>query len=187
MGRLIYSSIASLDGLVADERGNFDWAAPDEELHAFVNDLERPIGTYLYGRRMYEVMRSWASADLLEDEAPVIRDFAAIWQAADKVVFSRTLEHAATPRTRIVREFDADGVGEMKARSERDLTIGGAELASIAFALGLVDECQLFLAPVIVGRGKRALPADTMVWLELLEQRRFAAGSVFLRYRVRPS
>lgn len=187
MGRLIYSSIASLDGLVADERGAFDWAQPDREVHAFVNDLERPIGTYLYGRRMYEVMRYWASPELLGDDERVIRDFAAIWQSADKVVFSRTLERASTPRTRMVREFDADRVSEMKARSDRDLTIGGAELAAAAFALGLVDECQLFLAPVIVGRGKRALPSETMVRLELLEQRRFAAGSVFLRYAVRPS
>lgn len=185
MGRLIYSAIVSLDGYSADERGNFDWGTPDDEVHAFVNDLERPVGTYLYGRRMYDVMKYWESAALLEDERQVERDFAAIWQAADKVVFSRTLAHASTARTRIVRELDADAVREMKAKSERDLGIGGAELAAAAFALGLVDECQLFLAPIIVGRGTHALPTDTTVRLELREERRFRSGFVFVGYRVR--
>lgn len=187
MGRLIYSSIVSLDGYSADERGNFDWAAPDEEVHAFVNDLERPIGTYLYGRRMYEVMTYWASAGLLEDPSPIARDYAAVWQAADKVVFSRTLAHPSTARTRIAREFDVDVVRELKRGSERDLSIGGAELANAAFALGLIDECQLFLAPIIVGGGKRALPAQTVVPLELQRERRFRSGFVFVGYRVRSS
>lgn len=187
MGRLIYSAIVSLDGFSADERGNFDWAEPDAEVHAFVNDLVRPVGTYLYGRRMYDVMRYWASAALLEDEQEVARDFAAIWQAADKVVFSRTLAQESTPRTRIERVLDADVVRDMKTGSDRDLGIGGAELAAAAFALGLVDECQLFLAPIIVGRGRRALPADTVVRLQLVQERRFRSGFVFLGYRVRSS
>ncbi len=187
MGRLIYSAIVSLDGYSADERGNFDWAAPDEEVHAFINDLERPVGTYLYGRRMYDVMRYWASDALLEDPSPVARDFATIWRAAEKVVFSRSLAQASTERTRIARELDADLVREMKRSSERDLSIGGADLAAAAFAMGLVDECQLFLAPIIVGGGTRALPAGTVVRLELLRERRFRSGFVFVGYRVRSS
>ena len=182
MAKLIYSAIASLDGYVADERGDFDWAAPDEEVHAFVNDLERPIGTYLYGRRMYETMVAW---ETMADEAPVMQDFARIWQAADKIVYSRTLEKASSARTRIEREFDAAAVRQMKASAERDITVGGAELAGVALRAGVVDEIQLFLNPVAVGGGKRALPDGVRLGLELLDECRFGNGVVYLHYRVR--
>jgi dihydrofolate reductase len=181
MARLIYSAIASLDGYVADETGTFDWAAPDEEVHAFVNDLERPIGTYLYGRRMYETMVSWETVD---DGAPVSRDFAAIWRAADKVVYSRTLEDVGSARTRIEREFDPEIVRAMKASAPRDITVGGAELAGVALRAGVVDEIQLFLNPVVVGGGKHALPGGVRLGLDLLDERRFGNGVVYLRYRV---
>ncbi len=185
MARLIYSAIASLDGYVADEESNFDWAAPDEEVHAFVNDLERPVGTHLLGRRMYETMVFWETVDTGPDQEPVMRDFAEIWRAADKVVYSRTLAEAPSARTRIEREFDPDVVRELIASASRDVAVGGAELAGEAFRAGLVDECQLFLAPVIVGAGKRALPAGVFARLELLDQRRFDSGFVYLRYDVR--
>ena len=187
MARLIYSAIASLDGYVADEDGNFDWAAPDEEVHGFVNDLERPIGTYLYGRRMYDTMVYWETADAVADQPPVMLDFARIWQSADKIVYSRSLERARSARTRIERDFDPDAIRLLKASAERDLTVGGAELAAQAFRAGLVDECQLFLAPVLVGGGTRALPDGVRLRLELLDERRFPGGVVFLRYRAAPS
>jgi dihydrofolate reductase len=187
MARLIYSAIASLDGYVADEEGTFDWAAPDEEVHAFVNDLERPIGTYLYGRRMYDTMVYWETADAVADEHPVALDFARIWQSADKIVYSRSLERARSGRTRIERHFDPDAVRVLKAGAERDLTVGGAELAAQAFQAGLVDECQLFLTPVLVGGGTRALPDGVRLGLVLLDERRFQGGVVFLRYRAGPS
>jgi dihydrofolate reductase len=179
MAKLIYSAIASLDGYVADEDGKFDWAAPDDEVHAFVNDLERPIGTYLYGRRMYEVMAAWETMDA---EAPAMRDFAQIWRAADKVVYSRTLESASTARTRIERDFDPEAVRQMKAAAGPDLTVGGPELAAEALRAGLVDEVQLFLTPVLVGGGKRSLPRDVRKDVELLDERRFGSGVVYLRY-----
>jgi dihydrofolate reductase len=181
MGNLIYSAITSLDGYVADAEGNFDWAAPGDEVHAFVNDLERPVGTYLYGRRMYEMMVPW---ETMTDERPVMRDFAAIWKAADKIVYSRTLESTTSARTRIEREFDPEAVRALKASAERDLTVGGAELAGHALRAGVVDEIQLFLNPVVVGGGKRALPDGVRVGLELLDARRFGSGVVYLRYRV---
>jgi len=181
MANLIYSAIASLDGYIADENGNFDWAAPDEEVHAFVNDLERPVGTYLYGRRMYETMAVWETM-ALDDEPPVMHDFAAIWRAADKVVYSRTLDNVSTRRTRLEREFDADAVREMKAGAARDIGVGGAELAAQAIRAGLVDELHLLLAPVVVGGGAQALPAGTRMDLDLREERRFGNGTVFLRY-----
>jgi dihydrofolate reductase len=184
MAQLIYSAISSLDGYIADEDGNFDWGAPDEEVHAFVNDLERPVGTYLYGRRMYEVMAVWETIRTT-DEPPAIRDFAEIWRAADKVVYSRTLETASSARTRIERDFDPESVRRMKAAAGRDLAVGGPELAAQAFAAGLVDECHLFLAPIIVGGGKRSLPDGVRVGLELLDERRFGNGMVHLRYRTR--
>jgi dihydrofolate reductase len=199
MVKLIYSAIASLDGYVADEDGNFDWAEPDAEVHAFVNDLERPIGTYLYGRRLYEVMVYWETLPDLAQEPPVIQDFAHIWQAAEKVVYSRTLaqeRNAVGPlsltaygpgtRTRIEREFDPEAVRHMKAAAARDLSVGGPELAAQALAAGLVDECQLFLTPVAVGGGNPALPRHLRLRLELLDERRFASGVVYLRYRVAP-
>jgi dihydrofolate reductase len=180
MASLIYSAIASLDGYVEDERGNFDWAAPDEEVHAFVNDLERPVGTHLYGRRMYETMVYWETDD---DQAEVARDYAEIWRAAEKVVYSRTLQTASSERTRIEREFDAAAIRQLKERARSDISIGGAELAGQAIADGLVDECHLLLAPVLVGSGKRALPAGVHAELELLEARSFRSGVVYLHYR----
>jgi len=183
MGKLTYSAIASLDGYVADEAGKFDWAEPDEEVHRLVNDLERPVGTYLYGRRMYEVMAYWETAHALPDQPPFVRDFAEIWQAADKIVYSKTLETAATARTRIERDFDPETVRQLKASAERDITVGGPDLAAQAIRAGLVDEYQLFLAPIVVGGGKQSLPDDVRLELELLDERRFGSGVVYLRYR----
>ena len=180
MAKLIYSAITSLDGYVADEDGNFDWAEPDEEVHSFVNDLERPVGTYLYGRRMYEVMAAW---ETLADQRPAMRDFAAIWQAADKVVYSRTLEAASTTRTRIERDFDPEAVRQLKAAAERDFTVGGPTLGAQAITAGLVDEYHLFVWPVVVGGGKPFLPDRVRLQLELLDERRFGNGAVYLRYR----
>jgi dihydrofolate reductase len=184
MAKLIYAAIASLDGYVADADGSFDWAAPDEEVHAFVNDLERPIGTYLYGRRMYEVMRFWETAHTLPDEPSIVRDYAAIWQAADKVVYSTTLEAVSTARTRLERAFDPEAVRRMKASAEQDLSVGGPTLAARAIAAGLIDECHLFLVPAVVGGGTRALPDGVHLTLDLLDERRFARGTVYLRYRI---
>ena len=185
MAKLIYSAITSLDGYVADEEGNFDWAAPDEEVHSFVNDLERPIGTYLYGRRMYEVMRAWETMDTGPEQPPVVEDFAKIWQAADKIVYSKTLETATSARTRIEREFDPEAVRQLKAQAARDITVGGPELAAQALEAGLVDELHLFLSPIVVGGGKQSLPNGVNVELELLDERRFGNGVVHLRYRTR--
>jgi dihydrofolate reductase len=183
VGDLIYSAIASLDGYIADEKGKFGWGAPDEEVHAFINELLRPVGTYLYGRRMYEVMRAWETPDALPDATPAMLEFADVWRAADKVVYSRTLETVTTQRTRLEREFDVDAVRALKASAERDLTVAGPELAAHAFRAGLVDEYQLFAAPVLVGGGTRAVPDGVRMQLELAEQRRFDAGFVYLRYR----
>ena len=182
MAKLTYGAISSLDGFVADNDGKFDWAEPDAEVHAFVNDLERLAGTHLYGRRLYEVLVAWETIDKDRDQPPVILDFAKIWQAADKIVYSRTLETVSSARTRIEREFDPDGVRELKATSERDLLIGGPELAGEAIRAGLVDEYHLLLAPVLVGGGKRALPDGVRVDLELLDERRFASGFIYLGY-----
>jgi dihydrofolate reductase len=184
MAKLIYSAIASLDGYTADEQGNFDWAAPDDELHAFVNDRMRPIGTHLYGRRMYETMVAWETEDTSDDAAPVMRDFADLWQAADKIVYSRTLEKASSARTRIERSFDSESVRKLKAEATRDIVVGGAELAGEALRAGLVDELELFLVPVVVGGGTRALPDDVRLELELRDERRFGNGTVQLRYAV---
>lgn len=183
MAKLIYSAITSLDGYVEDENGMFDWAAPDEEVHAFANDLERSIGTYLYGRRMYEVMAFWETAHTLPDQPPVERDFAEIWRAADKVVFSKTLGKVSSARTRIERAFDPEAVRQMKATAHHDISVGGPDLAAQAIKAGLVDECHLFLTPVVVGAGKRSLPIDVRLKLELLDERRFASGVVHLHYR----
>jgi dihydrofolate reductase len=185
MAKLIYSAIASLDGYIADEDGNFDWAAPDEEVHAFVNDLERPVGTYLYGRRMYETMVFWETAHTFADQRPVMQDFAEIWQAADKVVYSRTLAAVSSARTRIERDFDPEAVRQLKASAGRDLTVGGPHLAAEAIRAGLVDEYQLFLTPFVVGGGNQALPNNIRLKLELLDERRFGGGVVYLRYRTR--
>jgi dihydrofolate reductase len=182
MAKLIYSAITSLDGYVADEDGNFDWAEPDEEMHTFVNDLERPVGTYLYGRRMYEVMVNWETANIVADQLPFIRDFAEIWQAADKIVYSKTLETVSSARTRIERNFDPDAVRQMKAAVGSDITVGGSDLAAQAFKAGLVDECHLFIAPIVVGGGTQSLPNNVRLKLELLEERRFGNGIVHLHY-----
>ena len=182
--RLTYSALASLDGFVEDERGTFDWAAPDEEVHAFVNELEQPVGTYLYGRRMYETMVFWETVDTVS-EPQVMRDFAAIWRAAEKVVYSRTLGGVSSERTRLEREFDPDAVRELVASADRDVAIGGAELAGRAFEAGLIDECQVFIAPVVVGAGKRSLPEGVFARLELLDQQHFESGFAYLRYGVK--
>ena len=183
MAALIYLAIMSLDGYVADEEGDFGWGEPDEEVHAFVNALMRPVGTYLYGRRMYETMAWWEDPAHVEGEPRVMQEFAEVWRAAEKVAYSRTLETVSTARTRIERELDPEAIRLLKEGSERDLAIGGAELAGQAIRARLVDEYQLFLAPVVVGGGKRALPDGARVGLELLEERRFGNGMVYLRYR----
>lgn len=185
MAKLIYSFIASLDGCIEDAGGRFDWAAPGEEAHAFINQLEAPVRTHLYGRRMYETMIAWETDQALAEHSPTTREFAAIWQAADKVVYSTTLAEAPTQRTRIERRFIADDVRALKAASGSDLAVGGAELAGHAFAAGLVDECHAFLAPAVVGGGKRALPDDVRLDLELTDERSFGDGMVYLRYAIR--
>jgi dihydrofolate reductase len=184
MAKLIYSAITSLDGYVADENGKFDWGEPDEEVHTFVNDLQRPVGTYLYGRRLYEVMLAWETLDLA-DQPPFIQDFAGIWRAADKIVYSKTLEAVSSARTRIERDFDVEAVRQMKAAAGRDITVGGPDLAAQAFEAGVVDECHLFVAPIVVGGGKQSLPDKVRLELELLDERRFGNGMVHLRYRTR--
>jgi dihydrofolate reductase len=186
MAKLIYSALTSLDGYVADEDGNFDWAKPSEEVHVFVNDLERPVGTYLFGRRMYEVMAYWETADTVADQPPVVRDYAKIWQTAEKIVYSRTLAEVSSANTRIEREFDIDAVRQLKATADRDIGVGGPELAAQAIEAGLVDELHLFLSPVVVGGGKPSLPDKVRLELELLDERRFANGVVHLHYRTRP-
>jgi dihydrofolate reductase len=182
--KLIYSAIASLDGYVEDDGGGFGWAAPDEEVHAFVNDLERGVGTYLYGRRMYETMVFWETAGMDDYAQAVSRDYARIWRSAEKVVYSRTLETVASARTRIEREFDHDAVRRLKESSDKDISVGGAQLAGQALAAGLVDELQLLLNPIVVGGGKAALPDGVRTGLELQDERRFAGGVVYLRYAV---
>jgi dihydrofolate reductase len=184
VGRLIYSAITSLDGYIEDAQGRFDWAAPDDDVHAFVNELERRVGTYLYGRRMYETMVYWENPPELAEQPPPVREFAQIWQAADKIVYSRRLQAATSARTRIEHEFDAEAVRELKATAAGDLTVGGSELAAQAVAARLVDAYQLFLVPVLVGGGKRAFPDDRLrLNLELLDERHFGNGTVYLHYR----
>jgi dihydrofolate reductase len=185
LAKLVYLVIMSLDGYVADERGSFDWAAPDEEVHTFVNDLARPVGTYLYGRRMYEVMVYWETAHTLAGQPRIALDFAEVWQAADKIVYSSTLERASSARTRIERDFDAEAVRRMKTQAGGDIAVGGPDLAAQAIKAGLVDEWHLFVAPVVVGGGKQALPAGVRLGLELLGERRFGSGMVYLHYRTR--
>ena len=186
MAKFIYFVIMSLDGFIEDDNGNFDWAAPDEEVHTFVNDLVRPVGTYLYGRRMYEVMTVWETDPSLAVDAPATQDFAQIWQAADKVVYSSTLSAVSTTRTRLERVFEPETVLQMKLASKWDMAVGGPELAAQAFRAGLVDECQLIVAPVLVGTGKLALPRHHRLKLGLREERRFGNGMVFLRYDTMP-
>ncbi len=185
MAHLIYSAISSLDGYIEDPDGKFDWAAPDEEVHRFINNLERSAGTYLYGRRMYETMLVWETDPDVAADSPLTRDFAELWQAADKIVYSRTLQAVSTRKTRLERTLDPQTIRQLKAAVEQDILIGGPELAAHAFRSGLIDECQLFLTPIIVGGGKQSLPDDVRLELELLEERRFGNGVVFLRYRTR--
>ena len=182
MAKLMYAAMTSLDGYVADEGGTFDWAEPDEEVHTFVNDLERPIGTYLYGRRLYEVMLAWETISLA-GQPPFVRDYAEIWRKADKIVYSTTLETIDSARTQIEREFDREAVRQLKASRGRDLSVGGAELGAHALEAGLVDELHLFLAPIVVGGGKQSLPDDLRLELDLLSERRFGNGVVHLHYR----
>jgi dihydrofolate reductase len=185
MARLIYSAIASLDGYVADPDGNFDWSAPDEEVHRFINDLERSVGTLLLGRRMYEALVYWEIAHTDPDLTPAMQDFAGIWRATDKIVYSMTLETPSSARTRIEREFDPDAIRQLTAVAQRDLSVGGPELAAQAIRAGLVDEYHMFLTPFVVGGGTPALPAGVRLGLELLDERRFGNGTVFLQYRAR--
>jgi dihydrofolate reductase len=184
MARLIYSAITSLDGYIEDADGRFDWGVPDEETHAFINDLARPVRTYLYGRRMYEVMSAWETDSTLGEQSPAMRGFAEIWRAADKVVYSSTLDAVSTSRTRLERRFDPDAIRKLKRDTDADMTVAGPELAGHAFRAGLVDECQLFLAPVACGAGKRGLPEGVRLDLVLIDERRFPNGMVFLRYDV---
>ena len=186
MANLIYAAITSLDGYIEDAEGKFDWSVPDEEVHAFVNDLEWPIDTYLYGRRMYETMVFWENPPTDSDEPPVFWDYARLWQAAEKVVYSRTLESASSARTRIEREFDPVAVRQLKESAVAPISIGGADLASQAIAAGLVDECHFFLCPIVVGGGKRAVSDNVRTELELLDERRFQNGVVHVHYRLHP-
>ncbi len=186
MARLIHFAITSLDGYIADEDGAFDWSTPDEEVHAFINDLVRPFGTHLYGRRMYEVMAVWETWHTLPEQPAVMLDFARIWQAADKVVYSTTLEAVSTARTRLEQSFDPEAVRRMKAEAQQDLMVGGARLAAHMIKAGLVDEWRLILAPVIVGGGTHLLPGGVRVGLELQDECRFDNGMVYLRYRTKP-
>lgn len=185
MAELVYSALCSLDGFVADRDGSFDWAAPDEEVHGFVNELQRGLGTHLYGRRMYEVMQVWETFPDLPDPAGVLTDYAGIWRAADKVVYSTTLPQVSSSRTRLVPRFVADEVMALKASASADLGIGGPTLAAEAIRAGLVEEYQLFLSPVVVGGGTPALPAEVRLDLRLVEEQRFTSGVVFVRYRLR--
>jgi dihydrofolate reductase len=185
MGKLIYAANISLDGFLEDESGSFDWSVPDEEVHAFWNEHERHIGTSLYGRRMYETMRVWESDDWLTDEPAVVREYASIWRDTDKIVYSSSLSVVSTARTTLERTFDPEAVRHLKDISVPDLSIGGAGIAAEAFRHGLVDECVLLLCPVLVGGGKPALPRGVRLNLELLDQRQFANGVIYLRHAVR--
>ena len=185
MAKLIYFSPSSLDGFIANETGNFDWSAPDEEVLAFINDLERPIGTYLHGRKMYETMAVWETPDVNPGLTPAMLDFARIWQAADKIVYSKSLETVSTPKTRLEREFDPQAVRDLKAHLSHDVSVSGPTLAAHAIRSGLVDEYHLFVMPIILGGGKRILPSDVCIKLDLLDERRFANGTVYLRYQMR--
>jgi dihydrofolate reductase len=182
---LIYAALTSLDGYVADDHGNFDWAEPNEEVHSFVNDLERRAGTYLYGRQMYEVMVAWESMPNLAAEPSYIQDYAAIWQAADKIVYSKTLDRASSARTRIERDFDPQAIRKMKAAATRDIAVGGPHLAAQAIKAGLVDEVHQFVTPIAVGGGNRFLPDGLRVKLELLDERSFGNGVVHLHYLIK--
>jgi dihydrofolate reductase len=185
MAKLIYTGITSLDGYIADRDGNFDSSAPDEEVHTFINDNERTIGTYLLGRRMYEVMVVWETLSL-DGEPPAIRDFARIWKETDKVVYSTTLDAVSSARTRIERDFDPRSVRRLKETADRDMAVSGPALAAHAIRAGLVDEFRVYVTPMIVGGGKQFLPDDVRLGIELMDEHRFASGVVYLRYGIRP-
>ena len=185
MANLIYVANMSLDGYTEDQDGKFDWTDPSEEVFGFITDLIRSMRTHLYGRRMYESMQVWETDPNLAAESPLTRDFAELWQTANKIVYSRTLETISTRKTQLEQTFDPDAIRQLKAAGEHDILIGGPELAAQAFRSGLIDECHLFIIPIIVGGGKSALPDNMRLELELLEERRFENGEVFLRYRTR--
>ncbi len=185
MSKLIYFMLMSLDGFIAGEADSMDWSAPDEEISAFINDRMRPIGTYLCGRKMYETMMVWQTPEVIPDLTPTMRDFARIWQAADKIVYSRSLETVSTPKTRLEREFEPQAVRALKAQLPHDLSVEGPNLAAQVIRAGLVDEYELLVIPMLLGRGKRVLPGDVSVHLDLLDERRFGNGWVFLHYRTR--
>jgi dihydrofolate reductase len=185
MAKLIYSALTSLDGYIADQDGTFDWAEPDAEVHTFLNDLMRTIGTYLYGRRMYDVMNAWETLDLT-DQPPHMREFAEMWRSADKIVYSKTVTSASSARTQLERDFDPEAIRRMKTTAEHDIAVAGPTLAAQAFHTGLVDECQLFIAPIIVGGGLQSLPDNVRLKLDLLDERRFGNGMVYLRYAAHP-
>jgi dihydrofolate reductase len=184
VAKLIYVSNVSLDGFIEDEHGDFGWTEPDDEQFAFITDLIRPVGTYLYGRRLYQSMAVWETDPTLASQSEPFAEFARVWQAADKVVYSKTLDAVATASSRVERRFDPDAVRTTKDTADRDLMIGGANLAAQAFGAGLVDECHLFIGPAILGRGKPGLPGEGPVDLELLDERRFGNGVVYVRHRV---
>jgi dihydrofolate reductase len=186
MAKLLYSALMSLDGYVADEHGNFDWAEPDEEVHTFINDLERSVGTHLLGRKMYEVLVVWDDADAFANASGYLKDFADLWRETDKVVYSRKLESVSGARTRLERDFDPQAVQQMKVQADADIAIGGPNLAERAFKAGLVDECHFFVAPAVIGGGTRGLPNGVRIGLQLLDERRFENGMVYLRYRTKP-
>lgn len=185
MARLIYIANTSLDGYTEDMEGKFDWSTPDDEGFSFITDLVRAAGTHIYGRRMYQTMMVWETDPALAAESPLMRDFAELWQAADKIVYSQTLETVSTRRTKIERSFDPEAIRQLKKAVQQDILIGGPELTAHAFRSGLVDECHLFIAPVILGGGKPSLPDNVRLELELLEERRFGNGVVYLGYRTR--
>jgi len=185
MAKLIYATPTSLDGYIADETGDHHWAAPDEEGFAFITDVVRPIGVYLYGRKMYETMAIWETPDVIPGRTPAMLDFARIWQAAAKIVYSKSLETVSTPMTRLEREFDPRAVRNLKAQLPHDVSVSGPTLAAHAIQAGLVDEYHLFVVPIMIGRGKRVLPSNVWVKLDLLDERRFANGMVYLRYHTR--
>jgi dihydrofolate reductase len=184
MAKLIYVSNVSLDGFIEDEHGNFDWTKPSDEVFAFITDLVRPLGTHVYGRRLYETMAVWETDPALAAQSDLTADFAGAWRDASKIVYSSTLESATTARTRLQRRFEPDSIRALKADANRDAMVGGANLAAAAFRAGLVDETHLFVSPIILGRGKRALPSDGRIDLELVDERRFENGALYLRHRV---
>ncbi len=187
MARLIYSALASLDGYIEDQNGNFDWAMPDEEVHAFINNLERTAGTYLLGRKMYETLMVWETDPSLAADSPLMQDYAQIWQAAEKIVYSKTLTTVPTRKTTLEQNFDPARIKALKKTAQQNIVIGGPNLAAHAFSEGLIDEFHLFLMPIVLGGGKPCLPDNLRLGLELLAERRFQNGTVYLHYQIKQS